>query len=177
VWANAPSYTPPRGTKEFGALRRKEGHSIIRNLFTRRDFSVGRAALLSGLGAARPALGSIDSPRTARFAASEEISHTGEAIHQEVVFQASRKRVYEDSPTPNNSIRSCNSVRPRSPACLWETNRPKSAVNWVAPSHFLAAKSSGDISTLWPTSELSELGGWSTGIRVSTRLRGSSSLS
>src|ERR1700730_7893610 len=95
VWANAPSYTPPRGTKEFGALRRKEGHAIIRNLFTRRDFSVGLAALLSGLGAARPALGSIGSPRTARFAARAKISHTGEAIHQEVVFQASRKRVYE----------------------------------------------------------------------------------
>jgi hypothetical protein len=78
------------------------------------------------------------------------------------------------SPTPNNSIRSRSSVRPRSPACLWETNRPKLAVKWVAPLHFLAAISSGDISTLWPTSELSKLGGWGTGIRVSTRLRGSS---
>jgi uncharacterized protein YndB with AHSA1/START domain len=29
------------------------------------------------------------------FAGSEEISHTGEAIHHEVVFHASRKRVYE----------------------------------------------------------------------------------
>jgi uncharacterized protein YndB with AHSA1/START domain len=68
---------------------------MISNSFTRRDFSVRLASILTGLGVAGTAFGSTGSPRTARFAGSEEISHTGEAIHQEVVFKASRKRVYE----------------------------------------------------------------------------------
>jgi uncharacterized protein YndB with AHSA1/START domain len=53
------------------------------------------ASLFSGLGVAGTAFGFAGSPRTARVAGSEEISHTGEAVHQEVVFKASRKRVYE----------------------------------------------------------------------------------
>jgi uncharacterized protein YndB with AHSA1/START domain len=61
----------------------------------RRDFSVRLAACLSGLGVAGTAFGSTGSSRPARSAGSEEISHTGGAIHQEVVFKASRKRVYE----------------------------------------------------------------------------------
>ena len=65
------------------------------SLFTRRDFSVRLATFLSGLGVAGTAFGSTGSPRAAGSAGSEEISHTGEAIHQEVVFKASRKRVYE----------------------------------------------------------------------------------
>ena len=67
---------------------------MIHNVFTRRDFSAGLASLL-GLGAAGTAFGFAGGGRTARFAGAEEISHTGEAIHQEVVFKASRKRVYE----------------------------------------------------------------------------------
>ena len=65
------------------------------NLFSRRDFSVRLASFLSGLGVAGTAFGATPSPRTARMAGSEEISKTGEAVHQEVVFKASRKRVYE----------------------------------------------------------------------------------
>jgi activator of HSP90 ATPase len=57
-------------------------------LFTRRGFSVRMATLL-------PMLGAAGSARIAGFAGSEEITHTSEAIHQEVVFKASRKRVYE----------------------------------------------------------------------------------
>ncbi len=59
---------------------------MVPNLFTRRDFSVRLASFFSGLGVAGTAFGS-----TGR----EEVSHTGESIHQEVVFNASRKRVYE----------------------------------------------------------------------------------
>jgi uncharacterized protein YndB with AHSA1/START domain len=81
--------------KAFDARHRKEGHFMISNLFTRRDFSVGLAAFFSGLGVAGTAFGSTGSPRTARFAGGEEISHTSEAIHQEADFKASRKRVYE----------------------------------------------------------------------------------
>jgi activator of HSP90 ATPase len=65
------------------------------NAFTRRDFSVRLAALLPGLGFAGTAFGFTGSSRPARPAGSEEISHTGEAIHQEVAFKADRKRVYE----------------------------------------------------------------------------------
>ena len=68
------------------------------NFQTRRDFSVRLASLFSGLsalGLAGEAFGSAGSPRSARTAGGEEISKTGEAIHQEVVFKASRKRVYE----------------------------------------------------------------------------------
>jgi uncharacterized protein YndB with AHSA1/START domain len=68
---------------------------MITKVFTRRDFSTRLAAFLSGLGIAGTAFGSTGSPRSARSAGSEEISHTCEAIHQEVVFKASRKRVYE----------------------------------------------------------------------------------
>ncbi len=53
---------------------------------TRRQAIVGVATAIGGL-----ALGSTE----ARAAAEEEVSHTAEAIHQEPVFKASRKRVYE----------------------------------------------------------------------------------
>jgi activator of HSP90 ATPase len=53
---------------------------------TRRQALVGVAIAFGGL-----ALGSGE----ARAGADEEISHTAEAIHQEPVFKASRKRVYE----------------------------------------------------------------------------------
>jgi uncharacterized protein YndB with AHSA1/START domain len=65
------------------------------NHFNRRDFSMRLASLFAGLGIARTAFGSAGSARAARVAGGEEISHTAEAIHQEVVFKASRKRVYE----------------------------------------------------------------------------------
>jgi len=64
-------------------------------MFTRRDFSVRLASVLSGLGIAGTSFAFARIPRTALLAASEEISHSCEAIHQEVVFKASRKRVYE----------------------------------------------------------------------------------
>jgi activator of HSP90 ATPase len=57
---------------------------------TRRDFSVRLAAMLPVVGMARTAFG-VPVPQADR----EGISHTSESIHQEVVFKASRKRVYE----------------------------------------------------------------------------------
>jgi len=53
---------------------------------TRRQWIAGMALAAGGLG-----LG----PMGAAAAAGEEISRTAEAIHQEPVFKASRKRVYE----------------------------------------------------------------------------------
>jgi activator of HSP90 ATPase len=57
---------------------------------TRRDFSMGLAAMLPVLGMARNAVGLADAQ-----AEREGISRTSESIHQEVVFNATSKRVYE----------------------------------------------------------------------------------
>jgi activator of HSP90 ATPase len=57
---------------------------------TRRDFSLGMAVTLPVLGLARRAFGVTDAQSD-----REGISRTAESIHQEVVFNASRKRVYE----------------------------------------------------------------------------------
>jgi activator of HSP90 ATPase len=53
---------------------------------TRRQLIAGVAAAFGGLSMG---------PAMAWTSAEEEISHTAEAIHQEPVFKASRKRVYE----------------------------------------------------------------------------------
>jgi activator of HSP90 ATPase len=63
-------------------------------LFTRRDFSVRLAAIFPTLGiagAAAMAAGVI----AAQDAHGSEISRTGETIHQEPVFKANRKQIYE----------------------------------------------------------------------------------
>lgn len=61
-------------------------HTQLANEPTRRQAIIGVASALGGL-----ALGS----GKAWAGAAEEIVHTAEAIHQEPVFKASRKRVYE----------------------------------------------------------------------------------
>ncbi len=55
---------------------------------TRRQAIVTAAVAMSSL-----ALGSANGKATA--AGDEEISHSAESIHQEIIFKASRKRVYE----------------------------------------------------------------------------------
>ena len=56
------------------------------NKSTRRQMIIGGAVAFGGI-----AIGSVD----AWAGSGEEVSRTAEAIHQEVVFKASRKRVYE----------------------------------------------------------------------------------
>ena len=68
---------------------------MVSNLFTRRDFPVRLASFFSGLGVVGTAFGSTSGPRMEWSVGSEEISRSGEDIHQEVVFKGSRKRVYE----------------------------------------------------------------------------------
>jgi len=61
------------------------------NPITRRDFSAGLAALVPGLGLAgtrRPAA------RADAMRQGDGITHTSDAIHQEVTFKASKARVY-----------------------------------------------------------------------------------
>jgi uncharacterized protein YndB with AHSA1/START domain len=57
---------------------------------TRREFSVGLAAVVPALGMAKSAFG-VPAPQGDR----NGISHSAESIHQEVDFKAARKRVYE----------------------------------------------------------------------------------
>jgi len=68
---------------------------MISDLFTRRNFSLRVATFFSGLGVAGSALGASGRAIPAGLAEKEEVSHSSEAIHQEVEFKASRKRVYE----------------------------------------------------------------------------------
>jgi activator of HSP90 ATPase len=63
-------------------------------LFTRRDFSIRLASLFPVLGIAGTAA-LVPGAITAEEAHEGEISRTAESIHQEPVFKASRKRVYE----------------------------------------------------------------------------------
>jgi len=61
---------------------------------TRRDFSTQLATFLPGLGIAVSAFTS-GSAQGAQPEVSEEISHTCEAIHQEIAFNVAPQRVYE----------------------------------------------------------------------------------
>src|SRR5208337_3689738 len=79
-----------KDTYEFrigeATMRGRKTQDMLAISPTRRQMIVGTAAALGGIAA-----GSV----TARGGAEEEISHTCEAIHQEIVFNASRKRIYE----------------------------------------------------------------------------------
>ena len=67
----------------------------IAGVFTRREFSGRLASFLSAVGIAGTAFAATGSRDAAGPAGDEEISHTAESIHQEAVFLASRRRVYE----------------------------------------------------------------------------------
>jgi uncharacterized protein YndB with AHSA1/START domain len=62
---------------------------------SRRQFSARVATLLSGFGIVGTALASSPRAFSTEFPAPEEISHSAEAIHQEVTFNAPPARVYE----------------------------------------------------------------------------------
>lgn len=64
-------------------------------LLSRRDFAVQIAAIPAGLSMAGSVFGATDNPGVAGLAGSDGLSHTSEAIHQEVRFNASRKRLYQ----------------------------------------------------------------------------------
>jgi uncharacterized protein YndB with AHSA1/START domain len=90
-----PVDAPAPGNNTWHTLR-VEGESFrIARGFGRREFSWRLAAFCSGLAVAETAFGSGGRHGTARAAADEEVSHSAEAIHQEIVFKASRKRVFD----------------------------------------------------------------------------------
>lgn len=63
-------------------------------VYSRRDVAICLVALPAGLTFAGPALAAAESPPAMTQSGGKGISHTAAAIHQEVVFKASRKRVY-----------------------------------------------------------------------------------
>jgi uncharacterized protein YndB with AHSA1/START domain len=69
-----------------GMMQDRKNLPALANAASRRQVIIGAAGVFGGL-----AMTSV----SAWASATEEISHTAEAIHQEVVFKASRKRVYE----------------------------------------------------------------------------------
>lgn len=62
---------------------------------TRRNFAVRLAWLLPGVGASVTVLRLDGEPQVAHASDAGEISHTNDAIHQEVLFKGSPARVYE----------------------------------------------------------------------------------
>lgn len=70
---------------------------------TRRDFSFRVAKLFSAIGVAGIAVRSVDSAHAADAPAAWGLGSGAEVIHQERVFKASRKRVYE-ALTDNNQF-------------------------------------------------------------------------
>ncbi len=66
-----------------------------RNDPTMRGIEVSRRQMIAGAAAAFGGLALSSVKARAGAGAEDEISKTGEAIHQEVIFKASRKRVYE----------------------------------------------------------------------------------
>lgn len=72
-----------------------QGSRLASDGLTRRDFAYRMGALLSGFGIAGTTLGSPRKSRLTALPASEEISHSAEAIHMEVNFNATPARVYD----------------------------------------------------------------------------------
>src|SRR5882672_8383086 len=63
------------------------------NAFSRRAFSMRLAAFFSGLGLVETAFAASSTPEPG-LPPENEVSHTAEAIRQEIVFKAGRQRVY-----------------------------------------------------------------------------------
>jgi uncharacterized protein YndB with AHSA1/START domain len=68
---------------------------VLQSAFGRREFSRRVVSMLSVVGIAGTAIVSASGVEAARQAVDDGISHNNDAIHQEVLFKASRKRVYE----------------------------------------------------------------------------------
>jgi activator of HSP90 ATPase len=68
----------------------ERGSYMISNRSTRRDFSLRMLSIFPLLGFAAQGFAQGEPS-----AANSEVSHSSEAIHQEVILKASRKRVYE----------------------------------------------------------------------------------
>lgn len=64
-------------------------------LISRRSFALRMALLPVGLGAATRVLAAPNGMGAAAPADGEGLSHSAEAIHQEIVFNARRRRVYQ----------------------------------------------------------------------------------
>ncbi|SRR6266567_3383728 len=136
----------------------------LANQPTRRHAIVGVAMAFGGL-----ALGSAE----ARVGAEDEISRTAEAIHQEPVFKASRKRVYEaltDTKQFDSVIQISGVMKSMPPG-----GKPTEIGGEVGGRSCCSAGISLDgMSNSYPTNESYKRGEPAAGIRASTRSRDSS---
>jgi len=104
------------------------------------------------------------------WAGAEDGISTAESIHQEPVFQASRKRVYEaltDARQFDKIVQLSGAVHS---ATALGKNPPKSVGKWAAHSHSSVATSWVAKLSLSRTNGSSKRGVWWIGILVSTRL-------
>jgi hypothetical protein len=102
--------------------------------------------------------------------AEDGISHTAESIHQEPVFQASRKRVYE-ALTDARQFDKIGQLSGAMQSGMALGKKPTEiGPKWVAHSHFSVATSLVAKLSLSRTNGSSKRGVWWIGILVSTRL-------
>jgi uncharacterized protein YndB with AHSA1/START domain len=93
-------YAEKRGDSQEQLKARLEGKmskgaGVASSVLGRREFSKRLAVMAPVFGIAGTALAVGGGNSEARSFAQDDISHNNDAIHQEVVFKASRKRVYE----------------------------------------------------------------------------------
>jgi len=63
-------------------------------MLSRRDFAVALATIPAGMSIAGAAVEAADAPKAAAVVGGDGISRNAAAIHQEIAFKSSRKRVY-----------------------------------------------------------------------------------
>jgi len=134
---------------------------------TRRQVMVSVAMAFGGL-----ALGANKAWAGARTAFFVRRNPFTRSLFSKRAGSASTKR----SPTPNSSTKSYRSVESYSP-CTWEASPRRSVGKWEARSRSSEATSPDATSNFCRTSESCRRGERAAGLRVSIRLRGSSSWS
>ncbi|MGB2624434.1 MAG: SRPBCC domain-containing protein [Candidatus Acidiferrum sp.] len=72
-----------------------ERNGVISRSLSRREFSWRLGSIFPVLGIAKITFAAGERAGTKPFQVDDGITHTSEAIHQEVMFKATRKRVYE----------------------------------------------------------------------------------
>jgi hypothetical protein len=150
-------------------MSERRNQNALANSPTRRQVIAGAAMMFGGLALGLTKL---------RAATGEEISRTAESIHQETVFKASQKRVYEALTDAKqfNEVTKIIAARERA-ISLEKSPTVISPDVGGAFSLFRRHHPRTDTSSLCRTRESSKPGEMLTGLRVFTRLRDSSSSS
>src|SRR5215467_1557396 len=126
----------------------QNGLALTTDAPTRRQL-VTAAVALAGCGVV---------PIRGRASAEDGIFHAAESIHQEPVFQARRKRVYEALTDVRQFDKIVQLSGAMQSSLALGKKPPKSAGKWVGRSYFSVATSPAAISSLCRTNELSKRG-------------------